>query len=195
MARWGFGWANHSSRPSVCHRSRVPVVGENADMSAAIWSGVIGVVGALGGSALTLVGSIYGPKIGWETEEKRLNLTHQHQLHVARTERQRELLAECRVGLHDARMEWVAHERWINGPNPQREDEPVFEPVPGRAWFEALRQHLQMNRAEIQALESSMDSEQATKLSEEIARIERAWGLVERTLDDPESRTTHVTDP
>lgn len=158
-----------------------------------VWAGVIGTaVGALAGSATSLL----SPLILWRTESKRLKVEHSNAVelsakqHTQELERlaeegkqadqeyRRGLVSQWRDGLEKAAEE-LRQREFQESHNYAVPDLPNLQAM---QWFASLRPHLDSSLDWVQIIHGggyySYSDSDGPQLAAEIARIERAWGLV-----------------
>ncbi|MEU6563146.1 hypothetical protein [Nocardia nova] len=136
-----------------------------------VWAGVIG--GAIGSGTTALV-SLASPFLLWRTESKKMDKTREAEKQAAQTQHRRDLVREWREGLAEAVKQ--GHEAQVKY---DQGEEYSLQPLTGRAWFESLRSHLKFDSKTLfQVDENFHVTENAKRISNEIARIEKEWGLV-----------------
>lgn len=169
-----------------------------------IWVGVIGTgIGALVGGATSLL----APLISWHTESKRITAEHKNaedllvleqanlieklntehaqkmeerarESELAKRDSSRQKVREWREGMQSATEDLrMDRERVEKELKEKRSSTPVFT-LNGRAWFETLRPHLELDWFEMQSAVSASSWEDLQPVSEEINRIEAEWDLI-----------------
>ncbi|OZE26576.1 hypothetical protein CH256_17455 [Rhodococcus sp. 05-2254-6] len=140
-----------------------------------IWAGVVG--GAVGGGFTTLA-TILGARNERNGRLDELDKTRDIAEDKARREYKQKLVTDWRIGLAQAAQDEAEWGRLMD----LNAVAPIRPTVTGQVWFESLRPHLAASEAGLQALvfgaEVSYDPVRGLRLADEIARIEREWGLI-----------------